>query len=184
MEERDGQRSCRDRLDCPAVRMKQQVCADRLTPAQPHKGSLSISMMLMRRPAPTDTQRQLCPGDGRSVLPLNPHHPTGAKRRKQERAGRSKKCSPERRWINVNTKSNEDMQLAIGNYTGPIAKCHPGRARAPAKAAAAKKIASVECYAKPIKDQKAMRKQMRILRAQQSRIAERNAAIKKRLGER
>jgi hypothetical protein len=84
----------------------------------------------------------------------------------------------------MNTKINEEMQLAIGNYTGPITTCRPGRARAPAMAAAAKKIASVEWYAKPIKDQKAMRKQMRILRAQQSRIAERNAAIKRRIGER
>ena len=51
-------------------------------------------------------------------------------------------------------------------------------------ASTAKKNASVEWYAKPIKDQKAMRKQMRILRAQQSRIAERNAAIKRWIGER
>ena len=85
----------------------------------------------------------------------------------------------------VVTKINEEMQLAIGNYTGPITKCRPGRARAPAMAAStAKKNASVEWYAKPIKDQKAMRKQMRILRAQQSRIAERNAAIKRWIGER
>jgi hypothetical protein len=84
----------------------------------------------------------------------------------------------------MNTKIDEEMQLAIGNYTGPITKCRPGRARAPIMETAARKISSVEWYAKPIKDQKAMRKQMRILRAQQSRIAERNAAIKRRIGER
>ena len=84
----------------------------------------------------------------------------------------------------MNTKINEEMQLAIGNYTGPITKCRPGRARAPAMAAAAKKIASVNGTPSRYKDQKAIRKQMRMMRAQQSRIAERNAAIKKRLGER
>jgi hypothetical protein len=85
----------------------------------------------------------------------------------------------------MKTKINEEMQLAIGNYTGPITKCRPGRARAPAMAAStAKKMLPSNGTPKPIKDQKAMRKQMRILRAQQSRIAERNAAIKRRIGER
>jgi hypothetical protein len=39
----------------------------------------------------------------------------------------------------MKTKINEEMQLAIGNYTGPITKCRPGRARAPAMAASTAK---------------------------------------------
>jgi hypothetical protein len=72
MEERDGHRSCRDRPECPAVRMKQQACVDRLTPTPPAKGNLSIPMMLMRcHGSHTDTAKPLRPGDGRSVPPLN-----------------------------------------------------------------------------------------------------------------
>jgi hypothetical protein len=124
---------------------------------------------------------QLPPRKGGS-MPRSTPPPDRAKTSKQERAVGDKKYRPERKSINMNAKITEEIQVAIGNYTGPITKYRPGRARAPATVA--KKIASVEWYAEPIKDHKATRRQMRMLRAQESRIAERNAAIKKRIGER
>jgi hypothetical protein len=164
--------------------MKQQARADRLTPALPNKGTCR-SRCADATPAPYRHRKCSFRPARAEVCLAQPHHPTGCEEKEARESQAIKKSRPERRSINMKTKINEEMQLAIGNYNGPITKCRPGRARAPAMAAStAKKNASVEWYAKPIKDQKAMRKQMRILRAQQSRIAERNAAIKRWIGER
>ena len=81
-----------------------------------------------------------------------------------------------------NEKTIKEMRQAIVTYTGPVTRYPPGKARAPAKSVV-KKNTSDNCV-KPIPDRTAVRRQMRILRARQSRIAERNAAINRRLGER
>jgi hypothetical protein len=89
--------------------------------------------------------------------------------------------------VTTDEKIMEEMKQAISNYTGSVTRCPPGKARAPAEGAVLKKIASVEWlrqhrHIKPIADPDAMRRQTRIQRGQRSRIAERNAAIKRRLG--
>ena len=91
--------------------------------------------------------------------------------------------------VKTDEKIMEEMKQAISNYTGSVTGCPPGNARAPAEGAVLKKNASVEWLRqhrsiKPTTDLNAMRKRMGMSRAQQLRIAKRNAAIKKRLGER
>jgi hypothetical protein len=82
---------------------------------------------------------------------------------------------------------DEKMRKAIADYTGPVTRCRPGRARAPAKKAPAMKGATAEWLKqhradKPTKDLKAERKRLRRARAQRERIPRRNAAVRKRLG--
>jgi hypothetical protein len=82
-------------------------------------------------------------------------------------------------------KTTEQMRQAIATYAGPVTRCPPGRARAPAEAAVVKN-ASVEWLrqnrdARPLRDTKAVRRRMRMVRAQQQRVAKRNAPLLKRI---
>jgi hypothetical protein len=95
------------------------------------------------------------------------------------------------------TTIDENTRKALADYTGPVTRCRPGRARAPAEKAAGmtgaappKKAvvmnrATVEWLKQhradqPTKDVKAERKRLRRARAQRERIASRNAAVRKR----
>src|ERR1700674_4078216 len=84
------------------------------------------------------------------------------------------------------TKIDQKMRKALADYTGPVTRCPPGLARAPAKYAAVTNDA-VEWLKqhraeKPTKDAKAERKRLRRARALQERIAMRNAAVRKQIG--
>jgi len=85
-------------------------------------------------------------------------------------------------------KIRDEMRKALASYTGPVTQCPPGRARASAEAALARN-AAVEWLkknrdARPITDIKAARRQMRMVRARQQRIAKRNAPLLKRANKR
>ena len=80
----------------------------------------------------------------------------------------------------------EQMRQAIAIYAGPVTRCPPGKARAPAEKKTVVRNASVEWLkqnrnARPIRDKKAERRKIRVTRAQQQRIAKRNAALLKRV---
>lgn len=83
-------------------------------------------------------------------------------------------------------KTIEQMRQAIENYAGPVTECPPGRARAPAELAVFKNE-SVEWLkqnrsAEPVRDERAMRRKMRMARAMRQRIAKRNTALLNRIG--
>ena len=78
------------------------------------------------------------------------------------------------------------MRQAIAAYAGPVTRCPPGKARAPAEKKAVVRNVSVEWLkqnrnARPIRDKKAERRKMRMAHAQQQRITKRNAALLKRV---
>ncbi len=81
--------------------------------------------------------------------------------------------------------TKEQMRRAVTAYTGPVTRCPPGKARAQA----AKVLVmnrSVEWLkqnrrAQPIRDKKIVRRRIRMSRAQQQRIAKRNATILKQI---
>lgn len=78
------------------------------------------------------------------------------------------------------------MRQAIANYAGPVTRCPPGNARAPAEKKTVMRNASVEWLkqnrnARPIRDKKAEHRKMRMAHAQQQRISKRNAALLKRV---
>ena len=80
----------------------------------------------------------------------------------------------------------EQMRQAIAIYAGPVTRCPPGKARAPAEKKTVVRNASVEWLkqnrnARPIRDKKAERRKIRMAHAQQQRIAKRNAALLKRV---
>ena len=82
-------------------------------------------------------------------------------------------------------KEEEAMRIAIATYNGPVTRCPPGKARAPAEKAVVMNR-SVEWlkqnqHAPPIRDKKAVRRQMRKARAMQQRIAKRNTPLLKRI---
>jgi hypothetical protein len=87
-------------------------------------------------------------------------------------------------------KANEDntiekMREAIKKYAGPMTKCPPGKARAPIEVPVFRNK-SVEWLkknraAKPVRDEKAMRRKKRMARAEQERIAKRNEVLLKRV---
>ena len=82
----------------------------------------------------------------------------------------------------------EQMREAIQKYSGPVKKCPPGKARAPVEVAVFKNK-SLEWLrqnrtARPIRDKKAMRRNMRMALAKRQRIAERNATLLNRVGAR
>jgi hypothetical protein len=82
-------------------------------------------------------------------------------------------------------KTIEQMRQAIATYAGPVTRCPPGKARAPAEKTVMRN-ASVEWLkqnrnAQPIRDKKAEYRKMRMARAKQQRIAKRNAALLKRV---
>ena len=67
-------------------------------------------------------------------------------------------------------KEEEAMQLGLAAYSGPVKRCPPGKARAPAANEKAVMSRSVEWlkqnrHARPISDKKAVRRQMRMARA-------------------
>jgi hypothetical protein len=88
----------------------------------------------------------------------------------------------------IDEKAVERMRQAITAYAGPVRRCPPGKARAPA-AAAVVMNESVEWLkqhrgVRPIRNAKAARRQMRIVHAQKQRIVRRNAAVLKRINKR
>jgi hypothetical protein len=85
-------------------------------------------------------------------------------------------------------KITEQMRQALAAYTGPVTKCRSGNARAPSETVAGRN-ASVEWlrqnrHVRPVVDQKAVRRETRKARAQQQRIADRNAPLLGRLNKR
>ena len=66
MEVQDGMRGRWFGCDVPAVITKQQESADRVTPAQPARAACRTDL-LMRRPAPADTQDSSFAPQGRSL---------------------------------------------------------------------------------------------------------------------
>lgn len=85
-------------------------------------------------------------------------------------------------------KTIEQMRQAIKNYGGPVTECPPGKARAPVEVAVFKNK-SVEWLkqnrtARPVRNKKAIRRKKRMARAERQRIAKRNVALLKRLGDR
>ncbi len=89
----------------------------------------------------------------------------------------------------MNQKISDDTRQAVTAYTGPVRQCRPGRARAPASSpppASNKAVAWLNAHRgeRPIKDAKAERSRMRRVRAQREWIDKRNAALKRRIGER
>ena len=84
--------------------------------------------------------------------------------------------------------ATEQMRKAIAAYAGPVMRCPPGKARAPAEPVEINNGA-VEWLrrnrsARPLRSAKVTRRQMQIARAQQQRIAKRNAKLLKRLNAR
>jgi len=84
-------------------------------------------------------------------------------------------------------KAIELMKRSISAYAGPVTRCPPGRARAPADAATVRD-SSVEWPmqnrgVRPVRNTKIERRQMRMARARQQRIAKRNAALLKRVND-
>jgi hypothetical protein len=82
-------------------------------------------------------------------------------------------------------KAIEQMKLALASCAGPVTRCPPGRARAPAEAVVVRS-ASVQWLrknqdARPIRDTKAARRQMRVAPAEQQRVAKCNAPLLKRI---
>lgn len=80
----------------------------------------------------------------------------------------------------------KQMREAIKRYAGPVKKCPPGKARAPVEVVVFKNE-SVEWLkqnrtARPIRDKKATRRNMRMARAKRQRIVERNATLFNRVG--
>ena len=142
--------------------------------------------MLMRCPGSIPTRKAASPHRAKCASAQPTHHPTGRKEHRDRGQTLRLKGITD---VKTDEKIMEEMKQAISNYTGSVTRCPPGKARAPVEGAVLKKNASVEWlrqhrYIKPITDPDAMRRQVRIQRGQRSRIAERNAAIKKRLGER
>jgi hypothetical protein len=87
--------------------------------------------------------------------------------------------------IKTAEQEEEAMRLALAAYSGPVKRCPPGKARAPAEKLVVMNR-SVEWlkqnrHARPIRDKKAVRRQMRMACAMQQRIAKRNATLLKRV---
>ena len=82
-------------------------------------------------------------------------------------------------------KMVEEMCRAISAYTGRVSRCRPGRARAPVNAQVVtnkgEKWIKQNGGARAAKNPRAERRQMRMARAEQQRIAERNALLLKRI---
>jgi hypothetical protein len=85
------------------------------------------------------------------------------------------------------SKVDPEMLKLVAAYTGPITPCRPGRARAPlehipvpSKTATFLKEHRAD---KGVKDVKAARKRQERARAQRERIAQRNAAIRRRIAQ-
>lgn len=79
----------------------------------------------------------------------------------------------------------EQMRRAIEDYAGPVTRCPPGKARAPAKEPLVKNKA-VEFLMqnhsiRPIRNPKDRRRQIQMVRSQQQRIAKHNAPLLKRI---
>lgn len=87
--------------------------------------------------------------------------------------------------IENKAKLREQLAAALAAYTGPTTKCRAGEARGKVVnfRDAADRWISSHRHSPLIKDEKAERRRVRSARAQRERIAKRNAAIKKRIGE-
>ena len=83
-------------------------------------------------------------------------------------------------------KIDEKMHKALADYAGPVTRCPPGPARAPAKYAAVANAAAEWLKQhradQPTKNAKAERKRLRRARAQRERMARQNAAVRERIG--
>jgi hypothetical protein len=80
----------------------------------------------------------------------------------------------------------EQMRQAIRNYVGSLTECPPGKARARVEVTVFEnesvKWLKRNRTAQPVRDKRTMRRQMRMARAKQQRIAKRNAALLSRVG--
>jgi hypothetical protein len=86
----------------------------------------------------------------------------------------------------THTKISVQMRTALTAYTGPITKCPAGKPRGKVvklRDAADRWLNKHRASSLMIKDEKAERRKVRLARAQRERIANRNAAIRKRIGE-
>jgi hypothetical protein len=84
------------------------------------------------------------------------------------------------------SKISEQMRTALATFTGSVTKCPAGKARG--KVVKLTKRDHVDRWLSVhrkvvVKDEKAKRRQLRKARAQRERIAKRNAAIRKRIGD-
>jgi hypothetical protein len=87
---------------------------------------------------------------------------------------------------NTKQKITDQIRTALATYTGPIKKCPPGKASGKivkSRRDAAERWLSAHGKDVLIKNEKAERRRLRLARAQRERIANRNAAIRKLIGE-
>ena len=103
----------------------------------------------------------------------------------QQGANRRKKWG--KQMTETDTKISEQMRTALAAYTGPITKYPAGKSRGKVvhftKRDEADGWLSVHRTDTLIRDEKAERQRLRLARAQRERIANRNGAIRKRIGE-
>jgi hypothetical protein len=89
--------------------------------------------------------------------------------------------------METDTKISEQMRTALAAYTGPITKYPAGKPLGKVvnftKRDEADHFLSVHRSDTPIRDERAERRRLRLARAQRERIANGNAAIRKRIGE-
>jgi hypothetical protein len=86
----------------------------------------------------------------------------------------------------TDTKISEQMRTALAAYSGPITKHPAGKSRGKVVKFTKRDRADRWLSAQRkdvVKDEKAKRRQLRMVRAQRERIAKRNAAIRKRIGD-
>ena len=83
------------------------------------------------------------------------------------------------------TKIETEMLEALAAYSGPVTKCPPGKARGaqmPKREYRARQWLNGHRDDVPWRDEKAERRRKRMARAEQARIAKRNASVRKRNG--
>jgi hypothetical protein len=84
------------------------------------------------------------------------------------------------------TKIGIEMIKALADYSGPVKRCQPGKARGadlPNKDDRAQRWLNAHRHDAPIRDDKAQRRKLRMKRAERERIEQRNIAVRKRKGQ-
>jgi hypothetical protein len=84
----------------------------------------------------------------------------------------------------MKTDDGEQTRRAIAAYSGPVRRCRPGTARAKGVKIVDEAAMFLSRHRDdvPVRDAKAERRQMRMVRARAQRIADRNEAIRKARG--
>ena len=83
------------------------------------------------------------------------------------------------------TKIEIEMMKALAAYSGHVKRCRPGKARGadlPEKEDRAQQWLNAHRRDAPLRDGKAKRRKRRMERAEQARIKQRNALVRKRNG--